>query len=101
MLKGFFFGSVGATIALSPIGKISGAHINPVVTMGFWSMGKLTGRTAIGYVVAQLCVAVTTLCLVSTFLVHTLRKVPRTLDESTHLLCWREKCIMDLAQQQQ
>jgi aquaporin Z len=58
VLNGFFFGSVGASIALSPIGKISGAHINPVVTMGFWLMGKLTGRSAIGYVVAQLCGAV-------------------------------------------
>ena len=54
-IKGFFFGSVGATIALSRIGQISGAHINPVVTLGFWLMGKLTGRSAIGYVVAQLC----------------------------------------------
>jgi aquaporin Z len=52
VLNGFLFGSVGASIALSPIGKTSGAHINPIVTMGFWLMGKLTGRSAIGYVVA-------------------------------------------------
>lgn len=58
VLNGFLFGSVGASIALSPIGKTSGAHINPIVTMGFWLMGKLTGRSAIGYVVAQLCGAV-------------------------------------------
>ena len=55
VLNGFFFGSVGATIAVSPIGKISGAHVNPIVTMGFWLVGKLTGRTAIGYVIAQFC----------------------------------------------
>lgn len=53
VLNGFFFGSVGATIALSPIGQVSGAHVNPIVTMGFWLVGKLKGRTAIGYVVAQ------------------------------------------------
>lgn len=57
-LNGFLFGSVGATIALSPIGKTSGAHLNPIVTMGFWLAGKLTGRTAIGYVIAQFCGAV-------------------------------------------
>jgi glycerol uptake facilitator-like aquaporin len=38
IINGFFFGSVGATMALSPIGRISGAHINPIATMGFgWS----------------------------------------------------------------
>lgn len=58
IINGLFFGSVGATIALSPIGRISGAHINPLVTMGFWLVGKLTGRSAIGYVVAQFCGAV-------------------------------------------
>ena len=58
VLNGFFFGSVGATIALSPLGKISGGHINPIVTMGFWLLGKLQGRIAIGYVVAQFTGAV-------------------------------------------
>jgi len=54
ILTGFLFGCVGATIALSPVGKESGAHINPAVTMGFWLMRKLDGRAALGYVVAQL-----------------------------------------------
>lgn len=58
VINGFFFGSVGASIALSPIGRVSGAHVNPVVTMGFWLVGRLTGRSAIGYVVAQFVGAV-------------------------------------------
>lgn len=53
-LTGFLFGTVGALIAVSPVGKISGAHINPVVTLAFWLKRKLRGREAIGYVVAQL-----------------------------------------------
>ena len=53
MLNGFLFGSVGSTIALSPLGKVSGAHVNPIVTMGFWLMGKLSTRSAIGYALAQ------------------------------------------------
>jgi len=36
IITGFLFGSIGASIALSPIGKLSGAHINPAVTMVFW-----------------------------------------------------------------
>ena len=44
LLTGFLFGSTGALIALSPLGKESGAHINPVVSLSFWLMGKLRGR---------------------------------------------------------
>ncbi len=53
-LTGFLFGCVGALIAVSPIGKVSGAHINPVVTLAFWLMRRMKGRVALGYVAAQL-----------------------------------------------
>ncbi len=58
LLTGFLFGSLGALIAISPIGKASGAHINPVVTLAFWLEGTIGGRHALGYVVAQLAGAV-------------------------------------------
>jgi aquaporin Z len=58
MLTGFLFGSAGALIAISPVGKESGAHINPVVTLAFWLMGKLDRRTAAVYVLAQLAGAI-------------------------------------------
>ena len=54
LITGFLFGTTGALIAISPVGTESGAHINPVVTFGFWMMGKLKSRTALGYVLAQL-----------------------------------------------
>lgn len=57
-LTGFLFGCVGAAIAVSAIGKESGAHINPAVTLGFWLMQKLDARTALGYMCAQLIGAV-------------------------------------------
>lgn len=53
LLTGFLFGATGATIAISPIGKISGAHINPAVSLGFSLMGKLAATVALGYVCAQ------------------------------------------------
>jgi aquaporin Z len=53
-LTGFLFGSVGALIALSPLGKVSGAHINPAVTLAFWLERKLRTELAAGYVVSQL-----------------------------------------------
>jgi len=58
LITGFLFGTTGACIALSPVGKVSGAHINPAVTLGFRLMGKLDLRTTIGYIVAQLIGAV-------------------------------------------
>jgi len=53
-ITGFLSGAPGALIALSPVGKESGVHINPVVTLGFWRMGKLDSRIALGYVLEQL-----------------------------------------------
>lgn len=53
-LTGFLFGTVGALIALSPVGKVSGAHINPIVTVAFLVRGRMRPWLALGYVVAQL-----------------------------------------------
>jgi aquaporin Z len=58
LITGFLFGTTGATIALSPVGKVSGAHINPAVTLAFRLMGKLDLRTTLGYIMAQLTGAV-------------------------------------------
>lgn len=58
LIIGFLFGATGALIAVSPLGKESGAHINPVVTLGFWLVGKLRARHALGYILSQLTGAV-------------------------------------------
>jgi aquaporin Z len=57
-LTAFLFGTIGSTIAVSRIGRESGAHINPAVTLGFWLMNKLDARAASGYVLAQMLGAV-------------------------------------------
>lgn len=58
LMAGFLFGSTGALIAVSHIGKVSGAHINPVVTLAFWIIGKIDGVHATIYVIAQCAGAV-------------------------------------------
>ena len=58
VITGFMFGSTGALIAISPIGKASGAHINPVVTTAFWLFQKIDSRTALVYILAQLMGAI-------------------------------------------
>ena len=57
-LTGFLFGLIGASIAVSKVGEVSGAHINPAVSVGFMLMGKLRPRATLGYIIAQLCGAV-------------------------------------------
>ena len=46
------------------LGPISGAHFNPAISIGFWSVGKLHSRDAIGYIIAQLVAAVAVYILV-------------------------------------
>ncbi len=58
IITGFFFGGTGALIAISPLGKESGAHINPVVTMAFWLFNRIESRVAVAYIMAQLIGAV-------------------------------------------
>jgi aquaporin Z len=53
-LAGACFGTVGALITISPLGRISGAHINPAVSVAFWLEHKLGWRDTLGYVAAQM-----------------------------------------------
>jgi aquaporin Z len=54
VLTGFLFGCVGCLVTLSPVGKISGAHINPAVSIAFWLRGKMHSNVLIGYIAAQM-----------------------------------------------
>jgi len=41
------------TICVASIGHLSGAHINPAVTIGFWSVRRFPSRDVVPYVIAQ------------------------------------------------
>jgi aquaporin Z len=43
-----------ALLATSPLGRASGAHLNPAVTLAFWVGGRVGTRELTGYVAAQL-----------------------------------------------
>jgi MIP family channel proteins len=55
------FGHVGVALAfglavaliISALGTLSGAHVNPAVTLAFWSVGRFPTREVVPYVVAQ------------------------------------------------
>lgn len=52
-LIGVAFGVLAAIVALSPIGRRSGAHLNPAVTLGFYVRGHTHGHDLAGYSIAQ------------------------------------------------
>lgn len=53
LVTGLLFAGCGSLVAISPLGRLSGAHINPSVTVAFWLQGKLHLHDLCGYVVAQ------------------------------------------------
>lgn len=52
-LTGTLFASCGSLIAISPLGRRSGAHLNPAVTVAFWLRGHLHRHDLLGYVLSQ------------------------------------------------
>lgn len=53
LLTGLLFAGTGSLVALSPIGRRSGTHLNPAVTLAFWTQGKVHPHDLVGYVTAQ------------------------------------------------
>jgi aquaporin Z len=58
IITGFLFGTVGCLVSISPVGKISGAHINPAVSIAFWIRGKMHFTVLLGYIVGQMIGAI-------------------------------------------
>jgi glycerol uptake facilitator-like aquaporin len=48
--------AVGVSLAalVGIIGKVSGAHVNPAITLGLWTLRKVPTTTAIAYIASQL-----------------------------------------------
>lgn len=51
--EGLCMGLTAAALVYSPMGKRSGAHMNPAVTLTFYRLGRVHGDVATAYVVAQ------------------------------------------------
>ncbi|MBW4042831.1 MAG: aquaporin family protein [Acidobacteria bacterium] len=53
LITGLVFAATGSLFAITPPGRRSGAHLNPVVTLTFWTQRKVHWHDLVGYVVAQ------------------------------------------------
>jgi len=65
VLTGVAMGGTAIALIFSPLGKRSGAHFNPAVTLAFWRLGKVKGVDAFFYVVAQFIGGIAGVLLVS------------------------------------
>ncbi len=53
LMTGLLFAGSGSLVAISPFGKLSGAHINPAVSLAFWAHGKMHHQDVLGYMLGQ------------------------------------------------
>jgi aquaporin Z len=53
LVTGLLFAGTGSIVAITPIGRRSGAHLNPAVTLAFWRRGHVHPHDLAGYIAAQ------------------------------------------------
>jgi aquaporin Z len=67
MLTGIAMGTTAIALIFSPLGKRSGAHFNPAVTLTFWRLGKVKNWDAVFYIIAQFAGAIVGVFVVALF----------------------------------
>jgi aquaporin Z len=53
LMTGLLLAGCGPLLTISPPGKLSGAHLNPAVSLAFWLQGKMHRHDLVGYLASQ------------------------------------------------
>jgi aquaporin Z len=53
LITGLMLAGSGPLMAISPLGKLSGAHMNPAISLAFWLQGKMHRHDLVGYIASQ------------------------------------------------
>ncbi len=53
-LTGLVLGGAGSFVAITPVGRLSGAHLNPAMSLGFFTLGRMHAQDLAGYITAQI-----------------------------------------------
>lgn len=75
-LMGLAMGLTATAIIYSPMGKLSGAHMNPAITFTFFRLGKLKLTDAIYYTIFQCLGGVTAVVMMSFIMGDAFRAIP-------------------------
>jgi len=58
LVVGLLFSACNSLLAVSSLGRLSGAHLNPAVTLAFRVVGRVSTSDAVGYLMSQLLGAI-------------------------------------------
>src|SRR5260221_10143305 len=72
-------------------GDVSGAHLNPAVTIAFWAAGRLPGTRVLPYVIAQVCGA-----LLASGLLRVLFPTHATLGATIPAGAWHQSFLLEV-----
>ena len=75
---------LAVTLIVASSGHLGGSHVNPAVTVGFWSVRRFEGREVLPYIIAQCLVAIVA------FAASRCRSLPTPREDSptTRALAW-------------
>jgi aquaporin Z len=73
-------GALALGLFVYSVGHVSGAHLNPAVTVGLWSVKKIDHKDAIGYIISQFLGGALALVVAGALVKHAPLKVADTLE---------------------